>query len=369
LNRSDLRGGRELADALLDLVLVDGDCAGVVGLAKNCGKTTTLNALIRAAARRNIALGITSGGRDGELYDAITGLPKPPISVPRGALIALADFTIGRTSCRLEVVQRLGIHTTAGEIAIARALEPGQVEVIGCNRAKDLTQAIGRLRECGAELTLVDGAAGRTFLASPDVVRTFVLATGAAFDGDVHRIADAARMAVHRFSLPAPPPRAARRAEQAMESGVSGIIRADGRMEALSWPTLLGREPLVAAMISPGDVGLVCARAVGDELLAALAYSLREHSPRHEAFLVVAADPSKIAAGDRSVRAFEAAGGELTVLRKARVVAVSVNPSSPSGTALDPADLVIEVSKRIEELPVFDVVAELSASGGVMLET
>ena len=369
MNRSDLRGGRELADTLLDLVLAGGDCAGVVGLAKNCGKTTTLNALIRAAAKRNIALGITSGGRDGELYDAITGLPKPPINVPRGALIALADFTIGRTSCRLEVVQRLGIHTTAGEIVIARALEPGQVEVIGCNRAKDLIQAIDRLRECGAQLTLVDGAAGRTFLASPDMVQSFVLATGAAFDSDVQGIADAARMAVHLFSLPAPAPRVARRAEQAMESGVSAIIRADGRMEALSWPTLLGRESLVAAMMSPGDIGLACARAVGDELLAALASSLRERSPRPGVFLVVAADPSKIAAGDRSVKAFEAAGGKLTVLRKARVVAISVNPSSPSGIALDPADLVTEVSRRVEELPIFDIVAELLASGGVMLET
>jgi len=369
LNRSDLRGGRELADTLLDLVLVGGDCTGVVGLAKNCGKTTTLNALTRAAAKRNIALGITSGGRDGELYDAITGLPKPPINVPRGALIALADFTIERTSCRLEVVRRLGIRTTAGEIVIARALEPGQVEVIGCNRAKDLIQAIAQLRECGAELTLVDGAAGRTFLASPDVVQTFVLATGAAFDSDVRGIADAARMAVHLFSLPEPPPRVAHRAEQAMESGVSAIVRADGRMEALPWPTLLGRESLVAAMMSPGDMGLACARAVGDGLLAALASSLREHSPRAGVFLVVAADPSKIAAGDRCVKAFEEAGGELAVLRKARVVAVSVNPSSPSGIALDPADLVIEVSKHVEELPVFDMVAELSASGGVMLET
>ncbi len=368
MNRSDLRGGRELADTLLDLVLVGGDCAGVVGLAKNCGKTTTLNALIRAAARRNIALGITSGGRDGELYDAITGLPKPPINVPRGALIALADFTIGRTSCRLEVVQRLGIHTTAGEIVIARALEPGQVEVIGCNRASDLIRAIGRLRRCGAELVLVDGAAGRTFLASPDAVQTFVLATGAALDADTRGIAEATRTAVHLFTLPAPSPQAMRRAEQAMESGPSAVIRADGRVEALPWPTLLGRESLVASMLHPDDKGLVCARAVGDGLLTALASRLGEHSARHEAFTVVAADPSRIAAGDHSVKAFEAVGGELAVLRKARVVAISVNPSSPSGTTLDPADLVVEVSKQVEELPVFDMVAQLSASGGVMLE-
>jgi hypothetical protein len=350
-------------------VLAGGNCAGVVGLAKNCGKTTTLNALIQVAAERNIAVGITSGGRDGELYDAITGLPKPPIRVPRGALIALADFTIGRTSCRLEVVQRLGVHTTAGEIVIARALEPGNVEVIGCNRANDLIHAVSKLRKCGAELALVDGAAGRTFLASPDIVQTFVLATGAALDSDVQGIADATRMAVHLFTLPAPPPRIARRAEQAIESGVSAIMRADGRMDSLPWPTLLGREPLVAAMLSSGDLGLVCARAVGDGLLAALTSRFREHSARPEVFRVVAADPSRIAAGDRGVKAFEAAGGELAVLRKAGVAAITVNPSSPSGTMINPSDLVMEVSKHIEELPVFDMVAELSASGGVMLET
>ena len=366
MNQSGSRGERDLKDRLLDLALAGGDCVGVVGLAKNCGKTTTLNALIGAAAGRKIAIGITSGGRDGELCDAITGLPKPPINVPRGALIAMADFTIGRTSCQLEIVQRLGIYTTAGEIVIARARSSGQVEVIGCNRASDLVRAISQMQKLGAELTLVDGAAGRTFLASPDVVGAFVLAAGATLDTDARGIAEAARMAVHIFTLPPPSPAAASRARLAMKSGTSALDRSGGRMEALPWPTLLGREQLLVSMLDPGDLGLVCARAVGDGLLAALTSWLARRRPDSPAFTVVAADPSKIAAGDRTVQAFESAGGELTVLRKAHVVAVTANPSSPSGETLDPAGLVIEISKQVEEMPVFDIAAELSASGGVM---
>lgn len=339
---------------------------GVVGLAKNCGKTTTLNALIQAAAGRRIPLGITSGGRDGELCDAITGLAKPPINVPQGSLLAMADFTLERTSCQLEVVQRLGIHTTAGEIVIARARSSGQVEVIGCNRATDLIHAIRQMRDLGAKLILVDGAAGRTFLASPEVVGAFVLAAGATLDTDARGIAQATRMAVHLFTLPPPSLAVASRAQPAIESGSSVLLRADGRWEILPWQTLLGREQLLVSMLEPGDSGLVCARAVGEGLLAALTSWLARRRPGCPAFTVVAADPSKIAAGDRIVQAFESAGGELTVLAKARVAAVTANPSSPYGETLDPTSLVLEISKQVGKMPVFDIEAELAASGGVL---
>jgi len=48
----------------------------IIGLAKNVSKTTTLNHIINLL-RDMLTIGITSIGRDGEPYDAITELPKP----------------------------------------------------------------------------------------------------------------------------------------------------------------------------------------------------------------------------------------------------------------------------------------------------
>jgi molybdopterin-guanine dinucleotide biosynthesis protein len=52
---------------------------GVLGTAKNTGKTTTLNALLKCLSEKLLAL--TSIGFDGEDLDHITCLPKPNVFV------------------------------------------------------------------------------------------------------------------------------------------------------------------------------------------------------------------------------------------------------------------------------------------------
>src|SRR5579875_2471080 len=60
----------------------------VVGTAKNVGKTTTVNALLRVAQDRGIKIGLTSTGRDGEAFDAVDDAPKPRIFIEAGTLVA-----------------------------------------------------------------------------------------------------------------------------------------------------------------------------------------------------------------------------------------------------------------------------------------
>ena len=68
----------------------------VVGLAKNCGKTTVVNHLIGEWGRRGVRLGLTSIGRDGEPVDLVTRLqkllaaeqPQIPLYTPQTLTIA-----------------------------------------------------------------------------------------------------------------------------------------------------------------------------------------------------------------------------------------------------------------------------------------
>lgn len=387
MSRLASNGTSDQATRLYSLATA-GQCrrVAIVGMAKNCGKTTTLNALAAAAAVAPAdlqrSMGVTSAGRDGELFDAITGFAKPPVQLPAGALVAMAELTLQSATCDLEVLVRTGLFTGAGEIVIARARRSGVVEVFGCTRATDLAAALSALEAAGAGLCFVDGAAGRTFLASPDVADSIIVATGASLDPDAgaEGVAAATAAAVNVLCLGSPAEPLLSLAMRLQAAGESALVMADGAHCKLMSASILGREgAAVAAADEAEAIALVCGRAVGTGLLEALARWLhrrrRGSSGRRRdgtpsgGFEVVAADPSRVAASARSLASFEAVGGVLSVARRARVAAVTCNPTSPGEQALDPADLVLRVSKALGSIPVFDLVAQVSACRGVVDET
>jgi uncharacterized NAD-dependent epimerase/dehydratase family protein len=67
-----------------------GKTLGIAGTAKNTGKTTTLQAVVRAIRRSGTGVYLTSIGYDGEEVDTVTGLPKPKVVVEEGDMVATA---------------------------------------------------------------------------------------------------------------------------------------------------------------------------------------------------------------------------------------------------------------------------------------
>ncbi|MCC6548479.1 MAG: hypothetical protein IT279_00265, partial [Ignavibacteriaceae bacterium] len=61
---------------------------GIIGTAKNTGKTTTLNWLMKQQGSTGIA--VTGIGYDGEERDNITMLPKPRLRFEEGVIVATA---------------------------------------------------------------------------------------------------------------------------------------------------------------------------------------------------------------------------------------------------------------------------------------
>ncbi|MHB8951259.1 MAG: hypothetical protein ACYC4S_19745, partial [Rhodoferax sp.] len=68
----------------------------VMGMTKNTGKTVALNHLLAKAAAAQVAVGVTSIGRDGEERDQVFYVPKPPVLVWPGTLVATARNTLER---------------------------------------------------------------------------------------------------------------------------------------------------------------------------------------------------------------------------------------------------------------------------------
>ena len=162
--------------ALYDLIAGSGSRAlAVVGLVKNAGKTTVVNALMANCPQR---FGLTSLGLDGERTDHLTGLAKPSISPPAGTLVATTQGSLDRSRYAMEALEELPFHTPLGRVVIGSATGDGAVEVSGPTTLAELRITVERLQALGADQVIVDGAINRIGSASPRVSDGVIVATG-----------------------------------------------------------------------------------------------------------------------------------------------------------------------------------------------
>ncbi len=146
----------------------------VVGLAKNAGKTTVINHLLERMPGR---VGLASLGLDGEARDQLTGLLKPRLRPPRGALVATAAGLVDLDAVR--VVERLPYRTAVGEVILVEPPAGAPVVVSGPTRLDELDATVEALSAAGAQRVLLEGALGRLGPAAPARAEAVVLAAGA----------------------------------------------------------------------------------------------------------------------------------------------------------------------------------------------
>lgn len=171
---------------------------GIAGTAKNTGKTTTTVAIINQWSNYH-CLAVTSIGYDGESKDNVTGLPKPRLNVPAGALVVTAQGCLEAGSARLESLEMTDIATPLGTLVICRVRTAGLVVLAGPNNYSALKFIITRLQRYDIHLLLVDGALGR--LAPMAATQGLVLATGAARTRNLDRLAQETAALAFLFSL------------------------------------------------------------------------------------------------------------------------------------------------------------------------
>jgi hypothetical protein len=293
-------------EALYALATAAARSVVVVGTAKNAGKTTTFNALRAVAARRGVAICVTSLGRDGEPSDALDSEPKPRVRLAPGTIVALPAGLVPRTPAL--AILDTGAPSALGTTVFARVVLPTTCEIAGPPSARAMRETIERLRGLGTGPVFVDGAIDRiAALAGGD--DAVIVATGAASGATLARVAAVAADTVARLTLP-------------------------------------GRDPLRERARVIVVAGALDARDA-EELLA----DARDAT-------VVVEDPTRIAI--RGVLfAKLCAAVDLRCERPLRVVACTTSPVGREA-ALAPRALV-EAVARATRLPTFDVVADLAA--------
>lgn len=316
----------------------------LIGMGKNVGKTTALNALVEEARSTGLTLALTSIGRDGELVDAISSHPKPPIRVAPGTWLGTVEGALPSVEGAFRVEEVTEMRTALGPIVLAQALREAQWELSGPALGSDLLWLRQRFFELGAQLVVFDGAFDRRSSATPSLTEATLIVSGAALDPDMQVVLEATRHRVELFRLPAHPD-LSQPARQLLDARGMGWWSRQGAVVPVELPTALGAAERLAATRPGPEARLLLGRALTPALLQAL-----------EGLEIIVQDATMALIEAADLKRFRARGGRLWVHRPIALPFVVANPYSPYGWAFPPRDFLHLLAEYLHPVPVVDVV-------------
>ncbi|ATW26912.1 hypothetical protein [Candidatus Formimonas warabiya] len=317
----------------------------VVGMAKNVGKTVTLNSLIDFFSRRGWTVGVTSVGRDGERYDALTQLRKPAITLQPGTFLATADLVLGNQK-PVQLLRYTGMRTPMGEVALFQVKETADVVVAGPSKNHELRKVVELfLADLKVRCVLIDGAFDRQSAVDPAVSGKVILASGATLSRNMEEVIALTKCRVEQLTLaPCPAP-----LKKMIENSGARILLFDGEnIREVSLPTALLRKTAWREIFREQPSDLFIKGAVGNELAEAL---LENRGPCR----VIVPDGSKVFIDAFLWKRLAAQEIFFQALHPICLLAVTINPTYPGGKGYDPDELLEKMGSALHPLPVLDV--------------
>ncbi|KYH34616.1 hypothetical protein CLTEP_14440 [Clostridium tepidiprofundi DSM 19306] len=340
----------KINNRILDL-LAGYKSVSIIGMAKNAGKTTTLNHVIKEA-RGKLALGLTSIGRDGEELDRVTATEKPKIYVEKGTFIATAKQCLFNSDITKEIIQTTGINTPMGEIIIARALSDGFVDIGGPSVSTQIIGICEYLKKIGCELVIVDGALSRKSFASPAVTEATILSTGAAYSKSMN---DVINSTVHTVNLLTTESEndteIVKLSNKLIKESRISVIGKDRSIKKLNVLTALEAASEITENLDEQSEYVVIKGVISDKLLL----DIMKSSDKYKNVTFLAEDGTKLFVNSDTLFRFKKQGGILKVINPINIACVTCNPMSPYGYEFNVNKFLGELRNRLD-IPVFDVV-------------
>jgi hypothetical protein len=326
-----------------------GRILSVVGLAKNSGKTTTLNHIIRAFAKTGRPLGITSTGRDGEEFDALTSsIKKPPICVTSGTLIATGSEYVQTFPADVDVLSKTKFRTQMGPVVICRAKKARQVVLAGptTNRGiKDVSQAMLRL---GCSLVLVDGSINRLSVTSPDISDSVIFTTGASVHEDMEGVVIRTREVIERFKLQEIEGKLKKLIEQeVLVTNKIALIYEDNQYELLSSIIGVTSSDRIVRHLTESVKAVFIPGAFFEEDAISIVQSEDIRS-----MIFIVEDGSKVFF---DVRRYADLGLRLQVLNRTNILCITINPEYPSHYRFDKNEFLDAIKRELSTFSVYDL--------------
>lgn len=321
------------------------DSLSIIGLQKNTGKTECLKFVLDRLPVEQRRIAVTSIGIDGETTDQVTLTQKPEIVLRPGMFFATSEMHYRQRRLTSELIDVSNETTSLGRVVTAKTLTRGKILLSGPSSAQSLRRWMGDMKRFGIDLIVIDGALSRMSSASPAVSQSMILATGAAYSANINTLVQRTAFVVELISLPLTSNDNIRRLAP-LDRGSWWIDR-QGGVHELNTMTSLAQEIHFEGMDECAT--LYVAGALTDSYLE----KVRKNKSLRQVEVVVR-DFTKIFVTSQAFHLFVKMGGNVSVLRKSKLIAVTVNPTSPSGYVLDSDTLCQQLSQAIH-LPVYDL--------------
>jgi hypothetical protein len=174
--------------------------AGIIGTAKNTGKTTALSAIMSECLGRNISMALTSIGYDGEDLDNLTYLPKPKLLLRKDTIAATSELCLKNTKAKFEILVKTDIATPLGKVFIVKIINEGEMVLAGPNNIRDLKEILHKLKNYEPDLIFIDGALNR--MAPMYLCDKIIISTGASRNPDIDILLNEIKLISQVFEIP-----------------------------------------------------------------------------------------------------------------------------------------------------------------------
>jgi len=323
----------------------------IVGMAKNAGKTTTLNYFLEEAMDEEMVVGVTSTGRDGERTDLVTGTDKPSIWLEEDTLVSVPVQLYDLADAGLEILRKTEYGTSLGPILLCRVANSGFVQVAGPVINSQHESLCREMIGAGAEVVLIDGAIDRKSIAAPETSDAIILSTGAVISRQMNTVIEETAHTVGLYRLPRLEEGPVREGLEKFRDDDKILLAEGGEIRHLDLRTGLGAGKILAATIGkdvshvflPGAFTPGSIDGIDPRMMRELTFVLK--------------DPTKMFFPPPLWRKMCKWGLNVKVLENINVAAVTVNPTSPQGYRFDQQQLVEGVQRALPDIPVIDVMA------------
>lgn len=325
------------------------ETVSIIGLAKNAGKTVTLNYLIEESDNLNIKTGITSTGRDGENTDLVTQTQKPSILVTEGMYVATAKKTLMLSNAKTEILETTGISTAMGEVIIVKVRQRGNIQIAGPVSTADMKYVAGRLKYYGAEVVFIDGAIDRKAVSSPVITDACVIATGAVLSRDMKKVLEKTAHTVECYSLD----EADEHIKNILQKiNKTCIVSEDGGIVVPDIKTSITGGKKISALVDEKSTHVFVKGAVTSALLR----DLWENKYLRGIKLIIE-DGTKIFTDINVWNEMRRKGLTVEAMNTINVLAVTLNPVSPAGYFFDSEIFKENMEKVLRGVKIVDVVS------------
>ncbi|WP_321295647.1 hypothetical protein [Marinifilum fragile] len=318
----------------------------IVGLEKNTGKTECLNYVLSRLRDSRKQIALTSIGIDGENRDQVTQTHKPEIELNEGMMFVTSETHYAKRRLFSEVIDVSRQTTCLGRLVTAKTIHSGKVMLSGPANNAEIVRLIADLKAKGVDLTIVDGALSRKSLGSPAVTEAMILATGAALSANIPQLVFKTQYVYDLIQLTEIDSELKPKF-RGIENGIWALDES-GEVKNTGISSVLMIKKEKDKLFQFGTDFFVSG-AVTDQFLDFLKNQKQVNKIR-----LIIRDFTRVFANPETYYAFVKKGGEIQVLDKTNLVAITINPVSPDGYRLNSDELKLALETKLQ-VPVFDV--------------